>query len=201
MIGVADRRHHGEGDGGDHRRDVADPEQHHHRDDEAEGRQRLQRVDDRRDDLVERSLRAADQAPIGNADQAGDEGRDAAEIDRRHRLFPQAGDGAEGGQQRDQQRQAQAAELIAGKAEQEHARRARAAPSQKARTGFSTLRISATRNASIDVEEVDRDPVDRRLPDRRGGEGDRLRHAREGRDEQAEQRGDGEDGDRQQQMR
>ena len=52
-----------------------------------------------------RSLRDASE-PDRNADQAGDEGRDAAEIDRRHGLFPEPGDGAEGGERRDEERPA-----------------------------------------------------------------------------------------------
>ena len=126
--GVADGRRQRVEHDGDHRGEIADPEQHDHRDQVDEARQGLQRVDDR---LRERARTAVagpmPMMPSGMPISAGDDDRDAAEIDGLHRLFPLAGDGDE---QRERRRRAAAsrapAETPAGEGERGHEQRARA---------------------------------------------------------------------------
>ena len=64
MVGVADRGGHRIGDDRQHRGEVADPEQHHRRDQVGEGRQRLQRVDHRLDHPMG-AFAARGETPIG----------------------------------------------------------------------------------------------------------------------------------------
>ena len=88
---VADRRRDGVEDDGDHGGEIADPEEHDDRDQVDEGRQRLQRVDDRLHDAPDAAVEPRGDADR-DADQRRDEHRHADEIDRHHRRLPIAGE-------------------------------------------------------------------------------------------------------------
>ena len=74
---------------GDHRGEVADPEQHDHRYEVDEARQGLQRVDDGLQNPPDAGRKAAHDAK-GDADGGSDDDRDAAQIDGLHRVLPLA---------------------------------------------------------------------------------------------------------------
>ena len=96
-----------------------------------------------------RSLRAAQDADR-DADQAGDDRRDAAQIERRHRLLPQAGRRAEARQQRDEQRRA-----ASRRAASRRARGAATTPSQGRPSKKRAQRVEDL-SSSADAERLDR---------------------------------------------
>ena len=180
--GVADRRRQRIEHDGDHRGEVADPEQHDHRDQVDEARQGLQRVDDRLRRRARSGGERPPMMPIGMPISRGDDHRDAAQIDGHHRVLPLAGE-------RDEQREAR--RRAPRDARPPRRQPAKASSGDHQRPGLGDhepldRHEHVEQERALDrldgVEEIDVDPPYRLAPPRRGRELQRRwidRHRRE----------------------